>query len=83
MSNFPTKQNPILCKFDCGTKIYLSKKEGNKYSPYNLDDSPHNCQNKLTPDLGEVKTNQQNHEAKLAHIIESIQQVLKELESLK
>jgi len=43
MSNsFPTKENPKLCQNSCGTKIYLAKK-GNKYLPYNLDDTVHTC----------------------------------------
>ena len=43
MSNsFPTKENPKLCQNSCGTKIYLAKK-GNKYLPYNLDDTIHTC----------------------------------------
>jgi len=44
MSDFPTKDNPTLCKNGCGTKIYLSNKnERNKWLPYELDGNYHDC----------------------------------------
>ena len=47
MSDFPTKQNPKLCKNNCGTKIYLSdKKQKGSYLPYELDDVVHDCPKK-------------------------------------
>ena len=42
MSDFPTKENPKLCKNGCGSKIYLSNETG-KYLPYNLDNTLHDC----------------------------------------
>ena len=43
MSNsFPTKENPKLCQNSCGTKIYLSKKDG-RYLPFELDGNVHIC----------------------------------------
>jgi hypothetical protein len=45
MSDFPTKENPKLCKNGCGAKIYLSNETG-KYLPYNLDNTLHDCRPK-------------------------------------
>jgi len=97
MSNFPSKDNPQPCKNICGTKIYLAKKGSGGYLPYELDDSIHNCpkrqpinsnqepptQPKQMATVQQPRPELQNREAKLAHIVESIQTILKELESLK
>jgi hypothetical protein len=81
------KTNTKKCNRGCNTDIYLSDETG-KWLPYNLDNSPHKCivqEHDPSPsELSERKNNNiQNNEVKLAHIIESIQQVLKELQSLK
>lgn len=47
MSDFPTKENPQLCKNGCDTKIYLSNKnDKKKWLPYELDGEFHECPNK-------------------------------------
>lgn len=48
MSQFPDKEHPKLCDNGCGIKIYLAKKNGRGYLPYELDDSIHVCPKKKT-----------------------------------
>ena len=47
MSDFPSEENPQPCKNGCGTKIYLSnKKEKNRWLPYEVDGTFHDCPKK-------------------------------------